>query len=980
MFKFKRALVAALAVLTVAAGFVGERATAGPLEGVRGALGSLFRPKPKPERPPQPDRTAPVAVTPPVAPAATDLPPDPGLKFGRLPNGMRYILMHNATPPGQTSLRLRIDAGSLMEAEDQRGLAHFLEHMAFNGSTNVPEGEMVKILERAGLAFGPDTNASTNFDQTVYELDLPRSDDATLDTGLMLLREATGAMLLEQGAIDRERGVVQSEERTRASPAYRILEQRYAFFLKGQLPPRRLPIGDNEVLRTAQRDRFLAFYNAWYRPENVTLVAVGDFDVAAMEAKLTARFSDWRATGPAGREPDMGPVAQRGTETRVVVEPGGPSTVQVAWANAPDLSNDSRERRKLRLIRELGFSVLNRRLGSLARSANPPFISAGAFRYTDVRAADLTILSVTGQAGKWRENLAAAEQEQRRIVQWGIQQIELDREIAEYRASLEAAVAGAATRRTPNLAEGIVDSVNEDEVFTADDFDLALFEETVKGLKAETVAAQLKTQFTGNGPLVLVTSPVAVAGGEAAVATAFAESLQTPVAAPPVIAAKPWPYDDFGTAGAVVETRDVLDLDTTFIRFANGVRLTVKPTKLRDDQVLVEVRAGDGYLDLPRDRQALIWAAGLEYIEGGLGQLTAEEIEQVLASTVYGASLSIDEDAFVLSGRTRPEDFRRQMQVLAAYLTDPAWRPEPFERVRAYGGTLLDQLESTPGGVFSREGQALLRSGDIRWRFPNRQEFAAARLEDLRSVISGPMSQDPIEVIVVGDITVEKAIEEVAATFGALPARTGGPAPSAEAATVRFPAATPRPVRLTHKGRPDQAMAFIAWPGVSFPDNAQEARKLRMLQLVLELRLMEELRERQGVTYSPDTDLQTAWVFPGYGYVSASVQAPPDKLDTFFAAVATITKDLRERPVTADELERARRPRIEQLTRAQATNEYWIAQLEGAQTDPRRLDAIRASIPGLERISAADIQATAQRYMADDKAWKLVIVPEAARR
>jgi zinc protease len=171
-------------------------------------------------------------------------------------------------------------------------------------------------------------------------------------------------------------------------------------------------------------------------------------------------------------------------------------------------------------------------------------------------------------------------------------------------------------------------------------------------------------------------------------------------------------------------------------------------------------------------------------------------------------------------------------------------------------------------------------------------------------------------------------------------------------------------------------MALVAWPGVSFPDNPQEARKIRVLQLVLELRLLDEIRERQGMTYSPNTDIEATWAFPGYGYILASVQAPPEKLAAFFTAVRAISKDLRDNPITADELERARRPRVEQIDKSKATNEYWIAQLEGAQTDPRRLDAIRASIPGLQRVTAADVQAAARRYLKDETAWRMVIVPE----
>ena len=174
---------------------------------------------------------------------------------------MRYAIMHNATPPGQVSMRLRFDVGSLMERDDQQGLAHFLEHMAFNGSTNVPtRGEMVKDLERLGLAFGADTNAQTGFDSTVYKFDLPKSDDQTVDTSLMLLREIAGNLTLDQGAMDQERGVILSEERLRDTPGYRITKQRFGFMMAGQRPPERFPIGLVPVIQNAKVDLIADIY------------------------------------------------------------------------------------------------------------------------------------------------------------------------------------------------------------------------------------------------------------------------------------------------------------------------------------------------------------------------------------------------------------------------------------------------------------------------------------------------------------------------------------------------------------------------------------------------------------------------------------------------------------------------------------------------------------------------------------------------
>ncbi|HEX3405778.1 MAG TPA: pitrilysin family protein, partial [Caulobacteraceae bacterium] len=208
--------------------------------------------------------------------ANSDLKADPAIRFGALPNGMRYAIMRNATPPGQVSMRLHFDVGSLMERDDQQGLAHFLEHMAFNGSKNVPtRGEMVKDLERLGLAFGADTNAQTGFDSTVYKFDLPKSDDQTVDTSLMLLREIAGNLTLDQAAMDQERGVILSEERLRDTPGYRITKQRFGFMMAGQRPPERFPIGLVPVIQTAKVDRIADIYHRYYRPERATLIVVG---------------------------------------------------------------------------------------------------------------------------------------------------------------------------------------------------------------------------------------------------------------------------------------------------------------------------------------------------------------------------------------------------------------------------------------------------------------------------------------------------------------------------------------------------------------------------------------------------------------------------------------------------------------------------------------------------------------------------------
>jgi len=926
--------------------------------------------------PPAPADKAPRGVWPQTY---SDIKADPAVRFATLPNGMRYAIMKNATPSGQASIRLRFDAGSFMERDDQQGLAHFIEHMAFNGSKKVPEGDMIKILERLGLAFGADTNASTGFTETIYQLDLPRTNDETVDTSLMLMREAASELLIDPAAIDRERGVVLSEERTRDSPGLRVFMAQMGFLMPDHLVTKRMPIGKVDVLRTAQRKAFTDYYNAYYRPERAVLVMVGDFDPDAIEAKIKATFSDWKAVGPAGPEPRLIQSPRRGPSAKVLVEPGAQLALMLAWTSAPDLSPDTLKKRQDDLTNMLGFAVLNRRLERIARGGDPPFISAGGGSDTEFRSIDMTSLSVSAQPGRWREALSAVEQEQRRLVQFGVQQAELDREIDQLRAALKARTDAMATRRTPGLADELISTIDSRIVQTNPAQDLELFEQQVKNVNAASVSAAMRQAFEGSGPLVFLSTPTPVEGGDATLLAALNQSRAVAVTAGATLAAKTWPYDNFGPAGQVAERREEADIATTFVRFANGVRLTVKPTTFRDDEIDVAVRVGDGRLSMPTDRMSVSWAAPSAFIEGGLAALNAEEIDDILRSRIVGSAISIDDDAVVLAGGTRPQDLDTQLQLLAAYVTAPGWRPEAFQRIKSVGATIHDQQDATANGVMGRELSGLLHAGDTRFGFPTRADIANSKPEDLQSLLKTQLASGPIEVLVVGDITVDAAIAAVAKTFGALPARPAADWRAGAARTTAFPAATASPVVLTHKGREDQAIAYMAWKTDDFFADVAKARTVRVLADILGLRMIEEIREKQGTTYSPSAGANNSSVFQGYGYVSASIVAEPSKVDPFFADVEKIAADLRNTPVTADELDRAKRPAIEALEKRFETNEFWLGQLSGAQADPRKLVSLRSARTGIAQVTAADIQAAARQYLTPDRLWKGVVKSDKAQ-
>ena len=259
---------------------------------------------------------------------------DPAVRFGTLPNGLRYAIMHNETPKDGVSMRMRIGSGSLQERDDEQGLAHFLEHMAFRGSKNVADGEVVHMLERQGLSFGADTNASTAQDETVYMFNFPKADATALDTGLTLFREIGGRLNLAQSAIDAEKGVILSEERLRDTPQYRMAKAEFGTLLDGTRAIERWPIGKVDVIKSADHARLERFYQANYRPDNATIVIVGNIDPAAVEKQVIARFSDWKAAA-APDAIDLGAPTGR-DKTGEIVGEGVPEAVSVNWVGPAD--------------------------------------------------------------------------------------------------------------------------------------------------------------------------------------------------------------------------------------------------------------------------------------------------------------------------------------------------------------------------------------------------------------------------------------------------------------------------------------------------------------------------------------------------------------------------------------------------------------------------------------------------------------------
>ncbi len=900
----------------------------------------------------------------------SDFKPDPNVRYGVLANGMHYALMRNTEPENTASIRLRIAAGSLQETESQRGLAHFLEHMAFNGSKHFAEGEAVKALQRKGLAFGPHTNAHTGLQETAYLLELPSVDESTMDTALRFMRDVADGLTLDQGAIDRERGVILSEERQGDSPERRAFNARWKAIYTGHVAAERLPIGDMQVVRTATRELLADFYNRYYRPERATLVLVGQFDLDAMEARVKAGFGDWQRG--AQSDGSYGKIDHPPLRAMKHVEPNLPDDAVINWISNPDDAPDTSANRRERDIRELALAVLNRRLGRVGRETDAPFVSAQASRGVLRGVATIATLSVNARPGHWAQALAAAEQELRRTLQYGVRQDEVDREISVLKTQLDDAAAKADTRYNKALADAISDNLNERRVLTHPRDDVGIFDRTVQGLSAATVTESLRRVFEDEPSLIFVSSSQTIQGGDEGVRSAYLSAHNVAVAADADLKAKPFPYTSFGTRGSVASRQEVADLGVTLVRFANGVRLNIKPTNFEKDTIGVKVRFAGGYLALPRRSAGLYWALPFSFVEGGMNKLTAEELDQTLAGRTAGADLSLDESTFELAGDTNGRDLNLQLQLLAAYATDAAYRGQGLARLQGAAENFFKQYSSSPGRVLAREIGAIIRSGDGRWRFPNLGELQAIAMGDVKAVLDPALRGAPVEITIVGDVSVDTAIEAVANTFGALPQRRGDDHTGRD---VHFPTKRER-LQFVHEGRSDQSVAYVGWAAPDFPSNPRLARTIVLMREMIKVRLNDEFREKQGATYSPFASSWASGSIPGYGFVSAGSETPPAQVDAFYETIDRIAKELRDGAFDEDLITRARKPIIETAQKDRHSNNFWANALANAQTRSWTIPAIRSFLDDLGTITKAEVVSAARRFLVDQRRVEIRILPK----
>ena len=915
-----------------------------------------------------------------------DIPVDPQWVFGELDSGLRYAVRENGVPPGQVSIRIRIDAGSLYERENELGFAHLMEHLSFRESQYLEQGAAIPTWQRLGATFGSDTNAETSPTHTVYKLDLPNADPAKLDESFRLLSGMMRAPVLSAENLAAEVPIVLAELRENSGPARRTAEATRRVLFADQLLANRSPIGTPETLRGATPESIQAFHDRWYRPDATTVVAVGDADPQLLAGLVEKYFGDWTNSGPATPAPDFGtPAAPAGAdranpvgETAVLVEPTQPRAITLAWLRPWEQVVDNLEYNRGLMLSSVAQAIINRRLEARARG-NASYLVASVGRDDVSRSADGTFVSIVPLGDDWDGALADVRGVIADALATPPTQEEIDRELAEFDVAFANRVEQESIQAGASLADDLVNAVDIREMVASPQVAYDLFTGMRARFNPQEVFARTRDLFDANVIRSVLVSPDAVDGGEGALQAALEQNVDA--AANSRIAAQTVSFEDLpaiGAPGTIVAQGAVSQLGVERVTFANGITALLWKVDNEPGRATVKVRFGAGYRAFAPEDAPYIQLGEMALVGQGLGPLGQEELDRIATGRKFGFNFGVEEGVFTLSADTRNADIPDQLYLFAGKLAMPRWDANPVLRAISAGEIGYDSFGSSAVGVLNRDLEYILSNRDPRFATPSPEALDKVTPDGFRAVWEPILKTGPIEVLVFGDIDKAAVIDALTTTFGALPPRET-PSAAVLSRPVGFPNGTPTPIKLTHSGEADQAAAVVAWETGGGTAGIRESRRLEILTQVFNNRLMDALREQAGASYAPQVFSKWPLDIDSGGQVVALAQLSPGMTDAFFTEADRIARELAATGPTEDELQRVTEPLYQLLMRVQTGHTFWLSQFEGASTNPERLAALGTLLPDYTRTTPEEMRALAAKYLLPSEAVKVVVVPEAAQ-
>jgi zinc protease len=906
------------------------------------------------------------------------LPFDPAVRRATLPNGFTYYIRQNGRPARRVSLRLAVKAGSLHEADDQQGLAHFLEHMAFNGTEHFPPGELVSFFERTGARLGPHVNAYTSFDETVYMLDLPTDDPAVVAKGLLAMADVAGGLTLDPVQVDKERGVVIEEWRGRLGAGSRIRDQQIPVLYHGSRYADRLPIGKPEILRTAPTERLRAFYDAWYRPERMALIVVGDVETAAMERAIHSSFEGLKARGTAAAAPDTTVPLHADLLLNVAADPEMTRSSITLVRKRPRDVEDRVGHYRRHLTQRLLELVVNERFDELGRRPDARFLRAGA----DAGGLSPDIATFTLRAsvedGRIAGALSALAIEAARLREHGVTASEVDRARKWLAASYERAYTERDKSESQSFAQEYLSHFLEQEPAPGIEFENRLAQQALPGITPADVTALARELLGPDGRVVLAVSP-----RKSGVQVPTEADLRTALSSAEAVAVTAWSDTTTGSSlmeetpapGSVESTRQIAGLGVTVVRFANGVEAWLKPTDFKNDQVLFTLY-GQGGSSLAGEEDMAGASLSPGYVNlSGIGGMKALDLQRRLAGRFASATPFIGRSTHGISGSASPADFETALQLLYHGFTAPGDDPEAFALMKRQLESRVANRGQDPEQVFGERVEQINSSRHFTSEPLTTERVAALDRGKMLAYYRARFSNAAdFTMFVVGAFDIETTVPLLARYVGSLPS-TGKRSSRFKDLGIRFPAKVERErITLGREPRSRAIVSFFADP----PADAGVEEQLSAATTVLEMALRDILREELGQTYTVRVGSSQSLPQRGNGHVAVSFGAAPENVDAMIDRVLQEVKRLQQEGPSADLTSRAKESARRGHEVSLTQNAYWLRRLQSAHLAGLDPAEILKRADRIDAVTPAGVQEMFRKYFPLDRYTVVTLVPAEA--
>ena len=917
------------------------------------------------------------APQPPAAFAPTEvIPLDKAVTTGTLPNGLRYYVRQNARPEKRVMLQLAVKAGSVDETDAQQGLAHFLEHMGFNGTKRFKPGELIAALESTGARLGPHVNAQTGFDDTIYMFQLPTDKAGIIEKGMQALADFAGGMTLDPKEIDKERGVVIEEWRGGLGAGSRLRDQQIPVLFAKSKYAERLPIGKPEILKTFPASELRAFYTKWYRPDRMAVVAVGDMDAVALETLIKQEFGP--LTKPAAPAParDYPMPLQSDVLVKMATDAEATQSSVSIVRKRPSGSQDKVGDYRRSLVNSMTFEMLNERFDEISRKADTPFLNAGAYGGDLTPTVDTFTLAASVQDGKIERGLVALEVEANRVERHGFGAGELDRARKWILASYDRAYAERDKTESGSYVQEYINHFLRDEPTPGIAYEHRLVQSLVPTITAADVTAAAKAMFGDTSRVILGVSPqkpgvavptdaqltAAIASADAVAVTPWADTASSAV----LLATAPDP-------GSVVARRDIPELGVTVVKLSNGVEAWLKPTDFKNDQVLFALTASGGSsLAAPEKYIEAQLATGQVELSGAGGH-RAVDLPKLTAGKIASASPFISLSSHGIQGSSTPANIDTALQLLHIKFTAPGDDPEAFALIKRQLEAAVVNRLSSPTAVYGDRLGQVLTMGHYTSRPLTVERIGALDRAAMVSFYRERFSNAAdFSLFMVGAFTVDEVLPMLTRYVGSLPSTTTATSRFKDVG-ISFPPKIER--ARVEKGREPKSQTVVSY-FADPPIEENEQTRVEAVTEVLEIALRDILREELGETYSVSVGLSQLTPQRGGGHIDISFSASPDNVEKMIARVQQEVVRLQAAGPNDDLTTRAKETARRAYETSVKQNNFWLGRLQSAKLLGRDPLLILSRVQRIDAVTPAVLHDTFKKYFPADRYTVVTLVPE----